>query len=98
MKYFLPVTIEYYVKQIISDDKEASRIMESWSIEKDEVVDIIVEQFKKLGIFKVHALKHSQLIYKNIIFQLNYCPQLIERLNKIREEIARAKARSSRRS
>ena len=96
MKYFQRVSIDEFIKQIVTEDRETTKITDSWNIEREEVVSIIIAHFKELGIFYVDPMKHAKIIYKNIHFQLKNSPDLMARIKKINEEIERAKARHSR--
>ena len=98
MKYFQRISIEDFVKAIVMEDRETTKITDSWNMERDEVIGVIVGHFKELGIFFVDPMGHAKLIYDNIHFQLRHSPELIARLNRINEEIERAKARHSRHS
>lgn len=98
MKYFQRVSIEDFVRAIVMDDRETTKITDSWNMERDEVISVLVGHFQELGIFFVDPMGHAALIYDNIHLQLRHSPELIARLNRINEEIERAKARHSRHS
>ena len=97
MKYFQRMSIEQFIKIIVTEDKEVAKITDSWNIERDEVISIIINHFKELGIFFVEPMGHAELIYENIVFQLKQSPVLIERRQKVNKEIERAKAKHARR-
>lgn len=87
------MSIESFVQLIVTDDRETTRLIDSWGIEKEELVRIVVQHFRELGIFHVYPLDHAQLIYQNIQYQLLNSPELKLRLAKIKEEAERLKAR-----
>lgn len=78
------------------DDRETTKITDSWNMEREEVISVVVSHFRELGIFFVDPMGHAKLVYDNIHFQLKHSPELRARLNRINEEIERAKARHSR--
>ena len=87
MKYFQRVSFEEFVHLIVTEDRETTKITDSWNIERDEVVSIPINHFRELGIFFVEPMRHADIIYKNIHFQLKHSPDLIARIKKINEEI-----------
>lgn len=98
MKYFQRISVEHFVRLIVEDDRETSRIVESWNMEKEEIVSFIVNQLKEIGIFHVEPMGHAQIIYNNIHFQLRNSPEIKAGLRKIQEEIEKNKAKHSRHS
>jgi len=95
IKYKMP--IELYVKAVITDDREVSKITESWNIEKDDIISVLADHFEALGIYQVLPMAHENLIYQNIVFQLQNSPVLRAKIEKINESIRRMKERHSRR-
>lgn len=96
MKFFQKMSIDQFVRQIIQDDRETNRMIESWNMEKDEIIQLVTEHFREYGIFMVSPMSHARLIYKHIQQHLIYSPKIRSRLNKIEAEIAKAKARHTR--
>lgn len=88
--------IDQFVNQIVQDDRETNKLIDSWNMEKEEIIQIIVEHFREFGIFMVSPMEHANIVYKNILFQLSYSPRLRARLNKIQADIERAKAKHTR--
>ena len=96
MKYFQPVPIETFVTAIVSDDREIMRITDGWSIEREEVVQILVSHFRSIGIYKVKPMEFADVIRKNIAFQLRYNPTLKARLAQIARDIEKVKTKHTR--
>lgn len=96
MKYFQPLPIETFVSNIIADDREVTRIIENWNIEREEIAQILVNHFKSLGIYLVKPLDFAVVIRKNILFQLRYNPSLKLRIVQIAREIEKVKTKHTR--
>ena len=95
IKYSMP--IELYIKAVINEDRDASKITETWNLEKDEIMEVLVDHFQSLGIFKVLPMQHAKIIYENVIFQLHNSPILLDKIEKVNESIRKLKERHSRR-
>lgn len=91
------MSIELFVKKVISEDKTALKITETWNLDKEDIISVLVEHFQILGIYQVIPMAHEDLIYENILFQLENSPVLYEKREKVREAIRRLKEKSSRR-
>lgn len=97
MKIKATMPIELYLKYVINDHREVSKITESWNLEKDDIISVLIEHFQNLGIYKVFPMEHSTLIYENIIFQLHNSPLLKKKIERVNESIRRMKEKNSRR-
>ena len=91
------MSIELYIKAVINEDRDASKITETWNLEKDEIMSVLVDHFQSLGIFSVLPMRHAEKIYENVIFQLHNSPILIDKNEKVNESIRKLKERHSRR-
>jgi hypothetical protein len=96
MKYFQPLSIDLFVGNLITEDREINRMIENWNIEKEEIIQILIQHFKSLGIYMVKPLEFSVLIRKNIVFQLKFNPTLKLRIFQIEEEIEKVKTKHTR--
>lgn len=97
MKIKHKMSIDLFVKGVIEFDKDASKITESWNLEKDDIISVLVEHFEFLGIYEVLPMEHAELIYDNVLFQLKNSPVLGEKIEKVNEAIRRHKEKHSRR-
>jgi len=90
------MSVDQFITQIIQDDRDISKIIDTWNMEKEEITQIVIEHFKEFGIFMVAPMEHAQLIYDQIHFQLHHSPKLRARLSKIQSDIEKAKAKHTR--
>ena len=95
MNFFMSMPIEQFLQHAIYLDQEISQIPNTWEIEKDEVCNIALQYYLKMGIFTVKPFEHGRLMRKDLIRFLYQSKEIKQRRLKIRREIeiAREKAR-----
>ena len=82
--YLEPVPIEIFI-----NDKFRSRIVqkliESWNIEPDKIVDVLVRHFRDMGILSV-SFVNDRVIFDSMVFHLKTSPDIRSLVTKMRRE------------
>jgi ABC-type phosphate transport system ATPase subunit len=96
MRYFQKISIEQFITSLMNEDKDTLRIMDSWNIERAEVINMLISYYRRVGVLYVLPMEFAKLIYEDIHYQLRYSPEIRGYVREIEEKIARAKAKSGR--
>ncbi len=93
MRFSQPLTIEYFIFLLVQEDRDVSKMIESWNIERVEIEDILVRHYREMGLFEVLPLEHAVIIKRDLMLQLQINPELNTKKAKVQQEIERLKAR-----
>ncbi len=91
MKYFQPLPIEVFINDICQQDRDISKILESWNVELEEVTKAMSSYYTDLGIYMVEPLAHADLIRGDLFRQLRDNKLLKQKLHAVHEESIRLK-------
>ena len=68
-------------------------IVENWRVESEIIIDILIEQFRDMGIFFVRS-NQERLILDNMIYQIKNLPEITNLVRRAeQEETTRKKSR-----
>ena len=96
MRIYQPIPIERLLIHLIQNDRDITKLHAQFEIEKDEIIEIMIQHFHELGIFIVHPGSYWEVIKKHLEDALLYSPELNEKREQVRKRIKKVREKSRR--
>jgi hypothetical protein len=96
MKITSRTRIEDFV-DLVMRERSARTIIDQWPLEPKDIVKVVVDHFRVLGIYSVEPMASARLIEERVVQVLNTSPELqelIRRQRNIQEQQNKKKALS----
>ncbi|MFK7872723.1 MAG: hypothetical protein AB8C84_06055 [Oligoflexales bacterium] len=85
MRIVANIPIRRFVHMTITKESSIHSIIDSWSIERENIIKVITEHFIDMGIFEVSPVTDTEQIRDSIIHALHYHPDFKAMLIKIHQ-------------
>lgn len=96
MRYFAPIPIDSYITKLITEDRLINELVETWNIEREEIIRMMITHYKDLGYFVARPLSHEVILRKDLLYQLRHNKALVARMRAIQRQIESVKSRHAR--
>ena len=83
MRIFHKMSVHQYIHETIHDKKFA-KIIDEWSVDYEDIEEILVAHFEMLGIYEVYPIRHNEIIQDSIFHQLKHNPLIREKVDRMR--------------
>lgn len=96
LRLFQAIQIERLITYLINGDKDVLEVCSGMEVEKEDLVEIMIEHFRGLGIFIVKPQKHAEIVKKHLLDALVHSPVIRQRRLAIQQQIEKSRAKSRR--
>ena len=85
MRIVTNIPIRRFVHMTITRENAIHSIIDSWSIERDQIIKMVTDHFIDMGIYEVSPVTDAKQVRMSIIHTLHYHPDFRTILSKIHQ-------------